>query len=211
VGKGSAPRGKTGSEPGAPTRRRDVPRKAKAPRPGADAVPPVESVDELIEATLRKVVAKGVGTPEATRDDASAGERAKKREEQDAALDARLTALLKKGVDALLDRKADKVVVLNLQGLTAMSDYFVIATATSDRQAQALADAVEEAMKAEGRRPTSVEGYPHASWILLDYGDVVYHVFHDQARRFYGLERLWGDAPDATAAFVPDGPPLRAR
>jgi ribosome-associated protein len=105
-------------------------------------------------------------------------------------------------VEALLDRKADKLVVLNLTELTAMSDYFVIATATSDRQAQALADAVVEAMRSEGRRPNSMEGYPSASWILLDYGDVVFHVFHDAARRFYGLERLWGDAPDATAAFL---------
>ena len=129
-------------------------------------------------------------------------ERERRRREQNAAADARLLTQLKKSVDALLDRKADKLVVLNLTELTAMSDYFVIATATSDRQAQALADAVVEAMRSEGRRPNSMEGYPSASWILLDYGDVVFHVFHDAARRFYGLERLWGDAPDATAAFL---------
>ncbi len=101
---------------------------------------------------------------------------------------------------ALLDKKAEKLVVLNLQGLTALADYFVLATASSERQAQALADAVEAALKAEGRRPLSIEGYS-APWILLDYGDVVFHIFHDEARRFYGLERLWGDAPDATASF----------
>jgi ribosome-associated protein len=136
-------------------------------------------------------------------------ERDRRREAELAELDARLVASLKKGVDALLDKKADKVVVLNLQGLTSMSDYFVLATATSGRQAQALADAVEEAMKTGGRRPMSVEGYRSAAWILLDYGDVVFHVFHDEARRFYGLERLWGDAPDATSAFVAAGPPPR--
>ncbi len=91
--------------------------------------------------------------------------------------------------------------VLNLQGLTAMSDYFVVATATNERQAQALSDSVEMAMKGEGRRPLSIEGYQSARWILLDYGDVIFHVFHEEARRFYGLERLWGDAADATAAF----------
>ncbi len=118
-----------------------------------------------------------------------------------AAADERLAAQVKRAVAALLDKKAGKLVVLNLGDLTAMSDYFVLASATSDRQAQALAEAVEEAMKAEGRRPLSVEGYNKATWILLDYGDAVFHIFHEEARRFYGLERLWGDAPDATARF----------
>jgi ribosome-associated protein len=117
------------------------------------------------------------------------------------AADERLVAQMKRAVAALLDKKAEKLVVLHLGGLTAVSDYFVLASGTSDRQAQALADAVEMAMKAEGRRPLSVEGYRTATWILLDYGDAVFHIFHDEARRFYGLERLWGDAPDATARF----------
>lgn len=108
---------------------------------------------------------------------------------------------MKRAVSALLDKKAEKLVVLNLGGLTVLSDYFVLASATSDRQAQALADAVEQAMKAEGRRPLSTEGYQRASWILLDYGDAVFHIFHEEARRFYGLDRLWGDAPDATTRF----------
>jgi len=123
------------------------------------------------------------------------------RDEAIPASDARLTAQVKAGVAALLDKKAEKLVVLNLTGLTAMSDYFVLATATSGRQSQALADAVEAALKAEGRRPLSVEGYQGGTWILLDFGDVVFHVFHDEARRFYGLERLWGDAPDLTPHF----------
>ena len=123
------------------------------------------------------------------------------RDEAIPAADARLTAQVKAGVAALLDKKAEKLVVLNLTGLTAMSDYFVLATATSGRQSQALADAVEAALKAEGRRPLSVEGYQGGTWILLDFGDVVFHVFHDEARRFYGLERLWGDAPDLTPHF----------
>jgi ribosome-associated protein len=155
-------------------------------------VPPLGAVDDLIEATLQRG-GRALQSHEA--------ERARRRESEDAAIDARLTAQLKRGVAALLDKKAEKLVVLNLTGLTSMSDYFVLATATSGRQAQALADAVEMALKAEGRRPISIEGYQMAVWILLDYGDVVFHVFHDEARRFYGLERLWGDAPDATAAF----------
>lgn len=102
----------------------------------------------------------------------------------------------------MLDRKAEKLMVLRLEGLTSMADFFVLSSATNERQAQALADGVEEAMRKGGRRPFSVEGYQGGSWILLDYGDVVFHVFQEEARRFYALERLWGDAPDATPAFV---------
>jgi ribosome-associated protein len=154
-------------------------------------VPRLGPIDDLIEATLQRAGARAAAGPAPERPRATA----------DPAIDERLTAQLKRGVAALLDKKAEKLVVLNLQGLTTISDYFVLATAGSNRQAQALSDAVEMALRAEGRRPLSIEGYRSAVWILLDYGDVVFHVFHDEARRFYGLERLWGDAPDATAAF----------
>jgi ribosome-associated protein len=156
-------------------------------------------MDDLISETVRHAAFRAgepplppvpLASPAAPRPRAADGE-----------ADARLTAQVKTGVAALLDKKAEKLVVLNLAGLTAMSDYFVLATATSDRQSRALADAVEEALKTEGRRPLSVEGYQAGTWILLDYGDVVFHVFHDVARRFYGLERLWGDAPDLTPHF----------
>ncbi len=171
-------------------------------------VPQVGPIDDLIEATLQRTGARS-GARAAAAASASGdapqkqGERQKERPRAsvDPGVDERLTEQLKKGVAALLDKKAEKLVVLNLQGLTTISDYFVLATAGSDRQAQALSDAVELALKAAGRRPLSIEGYSSAAWILLDYGDVVFHVFHDEARRFYGLERLWGDAPDATAAF----------
>jgi ribosome-associated protein len=146
-------------------------------------------MDELIAATI-----SGAGV-------AAEASPAARREAGNAAADDRVVTQLKRAVTALLDKKAEKLVVLNLSGLTAVSDYFVLASAGSGRQAQALADAVDEAMKAEGRRPLSIEGYRSATWILLDFGDVVFHVFHDEARRFYGLERLWGDAPDATSRF----------
>jgi ribosome-associated protein len=146
-------------------------------------------MDELIAATVSGAGVTGEASPAA------------RREARNAAADERVVTQLKRAVTALLDKKAEKLVVLNLLGLTAVSDYFVLASAGSRRQAQALADAVDEAMKAEGRRPLSIEGYQSAIWILLDFGDVVFHVFHDEARRFYGLERLWGDAPDATSRF----------
>jgi ribosome-associated protein len=176
-------------------------------------VPQVGPIDDLIEATLQRTgaraglrvstaaaAASGVA-PEKEREQQKDKQKDKPRASVDPGVDERLTEQLKKGVAALLDKKAEKLVVLNLQGLTTISDYFVLATAGSNRQAQALSDAVELALKAVGRRPLSIEGYSSAAWILLDYGDVVFHVFHDEARRFYGLERLWGDAPNATAAF----------
>ncbi len=137
--------------------------------------------------------------------DPSVLEKARRREALLAEQDRRLRASVKAAVSGLLDKKAEKVVVLNLEGLSAMSDYFVLATASSQRQSQALADAVEKAMKDEGRRPLSVEGYQVGTWILLDYGDVVFHLFHEEARRFYGLERLWGDAPDVSTDFANEG------
>jgi ribosome-associated protein len=168
-------------------------------------VPQLGPIDDLIEATLQRTGARAglrvSSAAAAASGDAPEKHRDKPRASVDPSIDERLTEQLKKGVAALLDKKAEKLVVLNLQGLTTISDYFVLATAGSDRQAQALSDAVELALKAAGRRPLSIEGYSSAAWILLDYGDVVFHVFHHEARRFYGLERLWGDAPDATAAF----------
>lgn len=163
-------------------------------------VPQVGPIDDLIEATLQKTGARA-GFRSSPQASAPGAATERPRASADPGVDERLTEQLKKGVAALLDKKAEKLVVLNLQGLTTISDYFVLATAGSDRQAQALSDAVELALKAAGRRPLSIEGYSSAAWILLDYGEVVFHVFHDEARRFYGLERLWGDAPDATAAF----------
>jgi ribosome-associated protein len=162
-------------------------------------VPEIGAVDDLISETVRRVTVRAGAPPSPPLPAAAPGP--PRPRVADGEADARLTAQVKKGVAALLDKKAEKLVVLNLAGLTAMSDYFVLATATSDRQSQALADAVEAALKTEGRRPLSVEGYQSGTWILLDYGDVVFHIFHDVARRFYGLERLWGDAPDLTPHF----------
>jgi ribosome-associated protein len=110
--------------------------------------------------------------------------------------------LAKEGVAAALDKKAGDLLVLNLSGLTSIADYFVICSASSERQALAIADAIEERLAARGRRPISREGRPSARWILLDYGDVLFHVFQQEARRFYALERLWGDAGDETLRFA---------
>ena len=90
------------------------------------------------------------------------------------------------------------MLVFNLTELTTMADYFVLTTANSDRQARAIADAIVERIGS----PLSVEGLQTATWILMDYGDVVFHVFQAEARRFYALERLWGDAQNETGRFA---------
>ena len=94
-----------------------------------------------------------------------------------------------------LDKKAEEVLVLDVRGLTSYADYFVLMTADSDRQAGAIADAVDERLKNEGATKVGVEGYESGRWILIDYGDVVAHVFNREARGFYDLEGLWADAP----------------
>lgn len=95
---------------------------------------------------------------------------------------------------AALDKKGEDVVILDVRGLTTYADYFVIASGTSDRHVTALADNVEEQLKKAGHRTIGVEGYTRGHWVLLDFGDVVAHVFYDEARAFYDLEGLWSDA-----------------
>jgi ribosome-associated protein len=92
-----------------------------------------------------------------------------------------------------LSKKAEDVVILDLTGVEAVCDYFVLATGHSEVQVKAIADAVEEGMAERGRKPWHVEGYEARRWILLDYVDLVVHVFHVRAREYYLLDRLWGD------------------
>lgn len=97
--------------------------------------------------------------------------------------------------EAGLDKKAEGLCVLDLRELSSFTDFFLIASGTSSRQNQAIADALEVRLKEAGRRPLSVEGSGTAEWILMDYGSFVVHVFSRRARDFYALEKLWGDAP----------------
>jgi ribosome-associated protein len=106
----------------------------------------------------------------------------------------RLTAV------ALAAKKAYGVLALDVTAQTSIADAFVLCSVGSSRQAQAVADEVERALKERGERPLSIEGYAQGSWVLMDYGDFVLHVFLEERREYYGLERLWGDAPDITAA-----------
>jgi len=92
------------------------------------------------------------------------------------------------------EKKAQQIVVLRLSAITEFTDYFVICTGNSTRQTQAIADAVIEELKKVKARPLHTEGYNNAEWILIDYGSFVVHIFTEESRSFYDLERLWRDA-----------------
>ena len=106
----------------------------------------------------------------------------------------RLPADLKQGIAAALDKKAVDLVLLDLRKTSAFTDFFVVCTGTSTRQVQAIADAVQEALRKRGVRPALVEGYERGEWVLVDYFDFIFHIFTPATREFYALERLWGDA-----------------
>jgi len=95
---------------------------------------------------------------------------------------------------AALDHKAIDLVILSIQGLSSFTDYFVIASGSSDRQVQAIASHIEETLAGFGVFPLGIEGKREGRWILLDYGEVVVHIFYHPVREFYDLERLWADA-----------------
>jgi ribosome-associated protein len=106
----------------------------------------------------------------------------------------RLPGDVSKAVQAALDKKAIDVVVLDLRKTPAFTDFFVLCSGTSTRQVKAIADGVEDALRAAKVRPNHIEGYDRAEWVLIDCFTFIVHVFTPQMRAFYGLERLWGDA-----------------
>ncbi|HEY3378144.1 MAG TPA: ribosome silencing factor [Armatimonadota bacterium] len=103
--------------------------------------------------------------------------------------------LVTKVLQALASKKAQDLIVLDLRGLTVIADYFVIATAASSVNSRALIDAVDEAARDAGMKGIRPEGLGDPSWVLVDLGDIIVHVFDAEHRDFYQLERLWADAP----------------
>jgi len=101
---------------------------------------------------------------------------------------------LKIAINAADDKKANDLVVLDISKIASFANYFLICTGDSSRQMQAIADEVEKRLKVRGIRPSHVEGYQNSEWILLDYGDMVLHIFSKTARVYYDLERLWRDS-----------------
>ncbi len=95
---------------------------------------------------------------------------------------------------ALVNARAREPVLLDMRGLTLITDYFLICHGTSNVHIRGLADAVLEALEQQNLHPYGLEGYDDARWILIDYGDLIVHVFAEEEREFYSLERLWSDA-----------------
>ena len=106
----------------------------------------------------------------------------------------RLPAEITRAVAAALDKKASDVVVLDLRHTPAFTDFFVLCSGQNQRQVRAIADNVEEALRAIMIRPAHVEGYDRSEWVLMDFFNFIVHVFSPDTREFYALERLWGDA-----------------
>lgn len=102
-------------------------------------------------------------------------------------------ALTKDIVKILDQKKAEDIQVIKVNDLTIIADYFVIASTTNSTHVKALVDEVEYQLKEKGIEPRQLEGYQYANWIVMDYGDVIVHVFHEETRKFYTLERLWSD------------------
>jgi ribosome-associated protein len=107
----------------------------------------------------------------------------------------RLPEPVRQVVTAIEDRKGSQIAVLDLRGVNDATDFFVIASGTSDAHVRGLSDAVVDRLEKQGLRPHHVEGATTGRWVLLDYVDFVVHLFHPEARDFYQLERLWHDAP----------------
>jgi ribosome-associated protein len=112
----------------------------------------------------------------------------------------------------MLDKKATDALILQVAPLTSVADYLVIGSADSDRQASAIADHIDGILSRSGSRPLSIEGKRSSQWVLMDFGDVIVHIFRQDVRKHYALERLWADAkriaipgeqPIAQPAVVP--------
>lgn len=109
-----------------------------------------------------------------------------------------LSGEVARAVDLARDRKARDLMVLDLRGVSTATDFFFVATGTSDIHVRGIAEHIIDELKKEDARPSHVEGLRGGRWVLIDYIDFVVHVFHPAAREFYQLERLWGDAPALT-------------
>lgn len=110
---------------------------------------------------------------------------------------------------AIADKKGVQIRILKVSDLTSIADYFVLSTMRNQRQAQAAAEEVEEKMEAAGERPLRHEGLREGDWVLLDFSDIIVHIFTDDERRRYELDHLWGEAP-ATEYHEPDAEPVGA-
>lgn len=101
--------------------------------------------------------------------------------------------ITKQVVKVLDDKKAENIEILKVRDLTIVADYFIIASTNNSTHVKSLVDEIEFHLKEQGTTPLRIEGYQYANWVILDYGDVVVHVFHEETREYYHLDRLWSD------------------
>ena len=104
--------------------------------------------------------------------------------------------MVRLAIEALEEKKAIDLRVIDIRQVSVIADYFIIASGSNVSQVQALADSATEALERNGHSPRQIEGYGSASWILMDYGDIIIHVFSEESRVFYDLERIWRDGAD---------------
>ena len=110
--------------------------------------------------------------------------------------------LAETAVKALDSKKGKEIRLIRIDKITTLAEYFVICTGTSNTQINALCDAVEKELTEKGEEPLHREGYRGGTWVLLDYGCVVVHVFNDEARKFYSLEHLWADGEEVDLSAI---------
>ncbi|MHC0035841.1 ribosome silencing factor [Pseudoneobacillus sp. C159] len=104
-------------------------------------------------------------------------------------------SLIKVVFNAADDKIAEDIIILNMKGISVITDYFLICHGNSDKQVQAIAREIKEKVEENGYSIKRMEGFDEARWVLVDLGDIVAHIFHKDERSYYNLERLWGDAP----------------
>lgn len=112
-------------------------------------------------------------------------------------------ALVRAATESALEKKAVDLKILHLEPISDFTDYFVVCSGGNQRQVQAISEGIERRLRDLKARPLHVEGFKQAQWVLLDYGDFLIHIFDQERRDFYALERLWGDAADVTAELSP--------
>jgi ribosome-associated protein len=137
----------------------------------------------------------------------TATKRAAQKKEVVQVIDNEAELLAKRAAELALTKKATNTVIVDLRGVTDMTDFFVICTADSDRQVKSVADAIMDGLREDGEKPYHAEGLQELNWVLIDYVDVVVHVFVKSARQFYSLEKLWGDAKFTYVDDTPEPTP----
>ena len=103
------------------------------------------------------------------------------------------------------DKRAEDIVILDLRGISTITDFFVICTGTSNPHLKAIRTEIAGKLKEDGQKAYGTDGAPESNWLVLDYGDVIVHIFHQKQRQHYALEDLWSDAPRGAVEFAPHG------